>query len=235
MSDKQLKTRPAGGLFVCGTGTDVGKTYVSCEIAKKLVAENVSVGVYKPIASGALVENGNLVSTDAVALQRSAECDDVSLVCPQVFEAPLAPSVAATLESRLVDQKLLRSGLERWATRCDFVVVEGVGGLLSPLSDDATTITLAREFGYPIVLVAADRLGVINDVLSALCVCAAYAPGIHLAGIVLNQVNPKPDISCSSNSEQISQRTQVPILAQLGWQSPSPLQSIDWQAVAACS
>ena len=233
MSDEQLKTRPAGGLFVCGTGTDVGKTYVSCEIAKKLVAENVAVGVYKPVASGAMVENGQLVSTDAVALQRSAECDDISLICPQVFEAPLAPSVAAALESRLVDQQLLRSGLARWATRCDFVVVEGVGGLLSPLSDDATTITLAREFGYPIVLVAADQLGVINDVLSAVCVCAAHAPEIPLAGIVLNQVNPNPDISCASNAEQISQRTRVPVLGQLAWQSPAPLQSIDWQAVAA--
>ena len=94
MPDKRLETRPADGLFVCGTGTDVGKTYVSCEISKKLVTENISVGVYKPVASGAMVENGQLVSTDAVALQRSAECDDLSLICPQVFEAPLAPSVA---------------------------------------------------------------------------------------------------------------------------------------------
>ena len=233
MPDKQLEIRPAGGLFVCGTGTDVGKTYVSCEIAKKLVTENVSVGVYKPIASGAIVENGQLVSTDAVELRRSAECDDLSLICPQVFEAPLAPSVAAALESRVVDQQLLRTGLARWATRCDFVVIEGVGGLLSPLSDDVTTITLAREFGYPILLVAADRLGVINDVLSAICVCAAYAPEINLAGIILNQVNPEPDVSCASNSAQISQRTRVPVLAQIAWQSPAPLQSIDWQAVAA--
>ena len=166
MSSEYLNTRPAHGLFFCGTGRDVGKTYVSCEIAKKLVAENISVGVYKPVASGAVVEKAQLVSTDAVELRRSVECDDLSLICPQVFEAPLAPSVAAALESRVVDQQLLRTGLARWATRCDFVVVEGVGGLLSPLSDDVTTITLAREFGYPILLVAADRLGVINDAVS---------------------------------------------------------------------
>ena len=235
MSSEYLKTRPAHGLFICGTGTDVGKTYVSCEIAKKLVAENISVGVYKPVASGAVVEKDQLVSTDALALQRAAACDDISLVCPQVFEAPLAPSVAAGLESRVVDQQLLRTGLARWATRCDFVVVEGVGGLLSPLSDDSTTMTLAREFGYPIVLVAADRLGVINDVLSAVCVCAAYAPEIHLAGIVLNQLEPEPDVSCESNAVQISQRTRVPVLAQLAWQSPAPLQSIDWQTIATHS
>ena len=222
---------PRHGLFVCGTGTDVGKTFVSCAIAQQLTAQDLKVGVYKPVASGALVEQGQLISADAVALQRAAACEDLPLVCPQIFEAPLAPPVAAALESRDVDEELLRTGLAAWKSRCDFVVVEGVGGLLSPVSNEACTITLAREFAYPIVLVAADRLGVINDVLSALCVCAAYAPDILVAGIVLNQLTLSPDESCTSNASQIRQHTRVPILAQLPWHSTAPLQSVDWQAI----
>ncbi|MBC19556.1 MAG: dethiobiotin synthase [Planctomycetaceae bacterium] len=225
--------RPPRGLFVCGTGTDVGKTYVSCLIARNLTANNLKVGAYKPVASGAVAEENGLISSDAVALQRAAGCDDLLAVCPQIFEAPLAPPVAAALESREVDQRLLRTGLTAWTSKCDFVVVEGIGGLLSPVSDDASTITLVREFGYPVILVAADRLGVVNDVRSALCVCDAYAPDIPVAGIVLNQVSPSPDASCASNAKQIRQHTQVPLLAQLKWQSPAPLQSIDWQAIAA--
>lgn len=232
MSSAHPDKRPRHGIFVCGTGTDVGKTFVSCAIAEKLTSENITVGAYKPVASGAMVEHGRLISADAVALQRAAACEELLAVCPQTFEAALAPPVAAALESREVDGQLLRTGLAAWESRCDFVVVEGVGGLLSPVSNEACTITLAKEFAYPIVLVAADRLGVINDVLSALCVCAAYAPEIPVAGIVLNQLNSSPDESCTSNAAQIRQHTEVPVLAQLPWQSAAPLQSVDWQALA---
>ncbi len=230
---KSPSRRPARGLFICGTGTDVGKTYIGCAIAKSLAAQQLSVGVYKPVASGALRENGQLVATDAFALHRAAGChEDLSKVCPQVFVPPLAPPVAARLESQVVDDNLLRRGLEYWTDRCDIVVVEGVGGLLSPVSDNDFTITLAREFGYPILLVAADRLGAINQVLQALCVCAQYAPDVPIAGIVLNQVEPESDISRDSNAEQIQRHSRVPLLGQIAWQCPAPLQSINWQELA---
>ena len=79
---------------------------------------------------------------------------------------------------------------------------------------------------------AADRLGVINQVLTALCVCAAYAPDVPVAGIVLNQVTPDSDISGASNAREIRQFSDVPVLGQVGWQSPAPLESIDWQSLA---
>ncbi len=232
MSSETLAKRPPQGLFVCGTGTEVGKTYVSCAIARNLVAQGLSVAAYKPVASGAHREHGQLVSTDAVSLLRAAECGNLSAVCPQVFSAPLAPPVAARLESRVVDDQLLRSGLEYWTDRCDFVVVEGVGGLLSPVSEDDFTVTLAREFGYPIVLVATDQLGVINQVLSAISVCAEYAPNVPVAGIVLNQLEPDSDMSCASNAERIQQYCPVPLLGKIAWKSPAPLDSINWQSLA---
>ena len=101
MSCEHLETRPAHGLFVCGTGTDVGKTYVSCEIAKKLVAENISVGVYKPVASGAVVEKDQLVSTDALALQRAAACDDGREIRHAIGRNPVPGGASGDLTRRL--------------------------------------------------------------------------------------------------------------------------------------
>ena len=127
---------------------------------------------------------------------------------------------------------MLRSGLSYWSQRCDLVIVEGAGGLLSPLSDHDSTVTLAAEFGYPIVLVAANRLGAINHVLQSLCVLEKYASEIPIAGIVLNQVDAREDASYRSNAEEIRSRSDVPLLGQVAWQSPAPLSDVDWRAVS---
>ncbi|HEX3869295.1 MAG TPA: dethiobiotin synthase, partial [Pirellulales bacterium] len=127
----------ACGLFVTGTDTGVGKTYVSAMIARSLVAQGRRVGVYKPIASGC--DNGieGLVSHDAVTLWEAAgRPGTLDRVCPQCFRAPLAPPVAARLENRTVDGKLLRSGLDYWSQSSEIVIVEGAGGLMSPVSED---------------------------------------------------------------------------------------------------
>jgi len=227
--------RPENGLFVCGTDTEAGKTYIASAIARSLTAKGLSIGVYKPVASGCLWQEGQLVSEDATALREASACEDsLSSVCPQCFEAPLAPPVAAAKEGRNVDAELLRSGLGYWSQRCDLVIVEGAGGLLSPLSDHDSTVTLAAEFGYPIVLVAANRLGAINHVLQSLCVLEKHASDIPIAGIVLNQVDAREDASYRSNAEEIRSRSDVPLLGQVAWQSPAPLSDVDWQAVSMC-
>ena len=236
MSSPFVLERPVSGLFICGTDTDVGKTYVSCEIAKSLVANGLSVGVYKPVASGGFHRDGHLVAEDAEALREAAVREEpLSTVCPQVFASPLAPPVAAAEEGRRVDPALLRSGLRYWSDRCDLVIVEGTGGLLSPLSEEDFTVTLAQEFGYPIVLVAADRLGVINHVLQSLCTLKTYADEVPIAGIVLNQIEPERDASCASNGAQICEHSGVPLLGNLGWHSPAPLRTLDWQALATAA
>ena len=112
------------------------------------------------------------------------------------------------------------------------VVVEGVGGLLSPISRDDFTVTLVKEFGYPVVLVAADRLGVINHVLQAVCTLKTHASGVPLAGIVLNQMDCDPDGSCASNAAEICARSRVPVLGQIALQAPAPLDAIDWHGLA---
>ena len=194
------------GLFVVGANTEVGKTFVSSLLAKELFGRGVRVGVYKPVASDCVRnEAGELVAEDAVALWEAAgRPGKLDAVCPQRFVAPLAPNVAAVVEGRCVDPGLLRSGVEYWRARSDFVIVEGAGGAMSPISDDDLVLDLARDLGYPALLVVDNRLGCIASALQAWWATAAYAPDLPRVGVLLNNVTAaKPDASCPTNGEQL--------------------------------
>lgn len=206
---------PTRGLFVTGTDTDVGKTFVGAIIVRSLTSQGYRVGVYKPVASGCEVLGDELRSADAVALWEAAgRPGPLSDVCPQRFAAPLAPNLAAAVAGRSVDRQLLRSGLECWLGNCELVVVEGAGGLYSPVSDQDFVIDLAREFAYPLVVVAANRLGTINATLQTLL--AARDAGLSVAGVVLSTIQPlSEDPSQASNAGELAC-----CLERLGWQIP---------------
>jgi dethiobiotin synthetase len=222
------------GLFVTGTGTGVGKTFVAAQIARTLAATGRRVGVYKPAASGCRLVEGKLLSDDAHALWEVAgRPGELEQVCPQRFAAPLAPHLAARAEGREVDAALLRRGLDPWLACSDVVVVEGAGGLLSPLTDDEYVADLAADFGFPLVVVAANVLGTIHQTLAALVVAATFRDGLDVAGVVLNQPSAEPpDESCRSNLDELHKRCVPPVLASVGWQDQASLAAIDWYTIA---
>ncbi|MEX0610640.1 MAG: dethiobiotin synthase [Pirellulales bacterium] len=203
------------GLFITGTGTGVGKTYVAALIARALRETGRSVGVYKPVASGCESRDGRLISPDAVALWEAAgRPGTLEHVCPQRFAAPLAPHLAARAEGRRVDARLLREGVRFWREASDVVIVEGAGGLMSPMSDDDYNADLAAEFGYPLVVVAANELGTINSTLQTLITANAYRDGLNVAGVVLNSpTNRRDDPSVNSNADELARRCGAPLLA----------------------
>ena len=226
---------PARGLFITGTGTGVGKTHVAGMIARGLAAAGRRVGVYKPAASGCRHSaSGDLVADDAVELWEAAgRPGALARVCPQRFLAPLAPPRAAAAEGRRVDPALLRSGLEFWRTSSEIVLVEGAGGLMSPLSDTDYNLDLAAEFGLPLVIVAANELGVINATLQTLITARAKAPRLPIAGVVLNQAaQSMNDESLDSNAEELAVRCDAPLLATVGFGARSFTPNIDWAALA---
>jgi dethiobiotin synthetase len=157
------------------------------------------------------------VSTDAAALWEAAgQPGTLAQVCPQTFAAPLAPHLAARAEGRRVDPALLRSGLDFWRQSCDVVLVEGAGGLLSPVSDDDYNADLADEFGYPLVVVASNQLGTINATLQTLVVADTFREGLAIAGIVLNSPQPATnDPSTDSNADELARRCLPPLLAEV--------------------
>ena len=222
------------GLFITGTDTAVGKTYVAAMIVRDLVASGKRVGVYKPVASGCRREGERWLSDDALALwQAAGQPGTLEAACPQRFAAPLAPHLAARVEGRHVDATLLRTGVEYWLDHCDIVIVEGVGGLLSPISEDEYVADLAFEFGWPLVVVTPNRLGTIHQTLTTLVVAATFREGLGIAGIVLNQPSAAPlDESSASNYDELCRRCVPPVLANVAWQAAGFDRAVDWWALA---
>ncbi len=226
--------KPPFGLFITGTDTEVGKTYVATHIAKDLVAAGHRVGVYKPVASECVSDGRQLVSEDAVALWEAAGHPlTLEAVCPQRFQAPLAPHLAARNEGSELDTELMRSGISAWADECDIVIVEGAGGLMSPISDDEYFADVAYDLGYPTIVVAPNSIGVINQSLSALITAACFRDGIPIAGVILNDARMfDGDVSMETNREQISSRSVSPVLTRLRYEGDEFDEQIDWMMVA---
>jgi len=164
--------------------------------------------VYKPVASGVSNQNSSTESgidrlpswdaeplSDPVLLCSAAGFDSsmLSRVCPQMFTAPLAPPSAAALEGKTVDEVLIVEGAQWWLERCRFLIVEGAGGVMSPIGNSTTCLDLAMELQFPVVLVAANRLGCVSQVL--LCAEAIQRRGLTLMAVILNSMKPTDPLS----------------------------------------
>jgi len=228
-----MKILKTPGLFVTGTDTGVGKTYIAARIAAALAATGCRVGVYKPVASGCQQIGDELVSEDAQQLWEAAgRPGELARVCPQRFAAPLAPHLAARAAGQEVSAELLRSGLDYWRGTSDVVVVEGAGGLLSPISDEQYVADLALEFGFPLIVVGDNRLGTIHRTLATLVVAATYGDGMEVAGVILNESSvPENDPSAKSNLVELEARAVPPILGLVkpGGQLPY---GVNWRKLA---
>jgi dethiobiotin synthetase len=224
------------GLFITGTDTNVGKTYVAALIARWLVAAGRRVGVYKPAASGCPRDaGGRLVSEDAVALWDAAgQPGEFGKVCPQSFAAPIAPHLSARAEGREIDAGLLRGGLDYWLARSDIVLVEGAGGLMSPLGESEYVADLAHDFAFPLVVVSRNILGTINATLQTLITASVYRGGMKVAGVVLNHRLPSSagDVSLASNRAELAARCTAPLLATVAFGAAEFDCEVDWWNLA---
>jgi dethiobiotin synthetase len=172
------------GLFITGTDTDVGKTVVSCAIARGLQSAGLDVGVMKPAETGVPVEG----PYDARALIEAAGVSDsLELVCPQQFDLPAAPLASARSEGREVNLAAIDSAYQELDRRHECVLVEGAGGLLVPITETLDMAGLADRLELPVLLVARASLGTINHTL--LSVQACQQRGLELLGVVFSHTN----------------------------------------------
>ena len=221
-------------MFITATDTEVGKTYVTTLIVKSLVASGVRVGVYKPSAADCVSDGRQLISEDAVALWEAAGRPlNLDAVCPQRFRAPLAPHLSAKSEGRELDTELLRTGISVWADECDIVIVEGAGGLMTPISEDEYVADVAFDLKYPLVVVAPNMLGVINQSLQTLITASCFRDGLEVAGIILNDSQVfEGDMSVETNQQEIASRSMAPVLSRLRYNAGEFEDKIDWMALA---
>lgn len=158
-------------------------------------------------------------------------------VCPQRFVQPIAPHLAARADQAQADFDLMIRGLEKWQG-FDVVIVEGAGGLMSPVSNEMYSADLAHEFGYPTIIVAANRLGVINEALQTLITGTTFRDGLSIAGLVLNDVTASAadDPSHVDNLPELRLRCVPPILTHVRYGSTAAaFDSVNWMKLACDS
>ena len=174
------------GIFVTGTDTNVGKTWIAEQIIPELRRLGFSVIAKKPVESG---WQTSLKQTDAGRLAKAVGfSQSISQICRYHFEAAISPPRAAFLEKRSLSvQQLVIASQESCASDQDFLWVEGAGGFYSPLTDDGLNADLAQYLQLPILLVAEDRLGCINQVLLSLE--AIQRRKLFVFGILLNKMS----------------------------------------------
>ncbi|HTL91464.1 MAG TPA: dethiobiotin synthase, partial [Steroidobacteraceae bacterium] len=155
----------AHGIFITGTDTGVGKTVAACGLVRALRQAGSRVSVMKPVASGSLRTPEGLRNADALALMDAAGMDDRTLygrVNPYCFEPPISPHIAAEAVTIRIDIDLIRHGFDWLVARSDWVVVEGAGGWLAPLSEHETMADLASALALPVLMVVGLKLGCLN-------------------------------------------------------------------------
>jgi dethiobiotin synthetase len=197
-------------VFVTGTDTGVGKTYVGAAVISELASLGTTVVPRKPIESGCSLVDRELLPTDAKTLHDAAGgAGALHQVCPYRLRWPLSPERAARLEGlRVTIDDLARACLANLVADC-FLWVEGAGGFYSPLAVDGLNADLAATLGLPVLLVAADRLGCINHVL--LTADAIYARRSRLVAVVLNRL-AATSASGMNNAEDLGKRLDCPLI-----------------------
>lgn len=205
-----------GALFVTGTDTEVGKTWVSCAILDALAAGGHSAFGLKPVAAGAQWQQGAWCNDDALALlQRSTPPIDYVSVNPCLLQTPVAPHIAAQWENYPIRLETLvdhcRGQLQR---RQGFALIEGAGGWRVPLNEREHLSDLAVQLALPVLMVVPIRLGCINHAL--LTAEAIRHDGLVLAGWVANMIRQEEG-SAPAIIESLEQRLASPCLGKLPW------------------
>ena len=188
------------GYFITGSDTDVGKTYIACQIVGQLVQQGIKVETRKPAESGCVIAaNGDLVTHDALALQQANDNrESIERIVAYRYRAALAPPRAARLENEEIRIEQLVEACER--DQADHrLIVEGAGGFYSPLAENGLNADLASALQLPVVIVVNDRIGAVNQAL--MTIQAVESRQLRVAAVVLNQVEPITDAAMDNATD----------------------------------
>lgn len=219
------------GLFFTGTDTDVGKTVVACGVARLLRRQGVTVRVVKPVATGCPLRDGVRVSDDTLSLAEAAGDGPPEAITPWSLGEPAAPPVAARLEGVRLRLEDLAEAVRRRASPEGLLLVEGVGGLLCPLTEREMVADLAALLGLPLVVVTRRSLGTLNHTL--LTVEVARRRGLPLAGVVVSSTRPVEGVAEATCVEELRARLDTPILAVLPYLREKAAEGIQAALAAA--
>lgn len=207
------------GFFITGTDTDVGKTHFSVALVHALRAQGKTVAVMKPIASGGNYDSGELRNEDAQQLLDACGLDiPYELVNPYIFEAPVAPHIAAAENNIQISIPYIIDAYLQLVEHADVVVVEGVGGWQVPLntvetpSQHSTLEDLAKQLKLPVIMVVGMRLGCLNHAL--LTANAIEQSRLKFHGWIANTLEEEMP-RYSENIDTLKSLIKAPLLAEI--------------------
>ena len=196
-------------LFISGTGTDVGKTFITENLIYLLKAKGFTISPYKPIETGCKKNKSKLIPSDASKFYKLIDKEiDIDLINPYRFQQPISPNRAIRLANKkiFINDYISRSKL---LPKNDYLIVEGAGGLYSPISTDGYNIDLIKKMKIPTVLVAKDEIGVINNILLSLDLLKKYK--ISVLAIILNKINSLQP-NGMDNHKDMKSLTKIPLI-----------------------
>ena len=203
-------------LFITGTGTDVGKTYVTALVVKKLRQNGRKAGYYKAAISGADVgANGELLPGDALYVNRIADLsEETARLVSYVYPEAVSPHLAARLNNLPIEPTRVADDFAAAKQRYDFLTMEGSGGIVCPLRWDAEKHwgldDMVQELKLPVLIVASAGLGTLNGtVLTVEHLCAKNIP---VKGVILNNFHPG-DVMEEDNRRMVTEMTGVRVVA----------------------
>jgi len=208
------------GYFITGSDTNVGKTYVACEIVRQLRQHGVDIETRKPAESGCVLSSsGDLLTHDAAALQQAnGHLESIERISPYRFRAALAPHRAARLENRkLYLEELIDACNRDHPGHC--LLVEGAGGFYSPLAENGLNADLASALQLPVIIVVNDRIGAVNQAL--MTIEAVQSRHLRVAAIVLNAIDTPTD-SAMDNAADLLAHCDLPLFC-CAHASPLPI------------
>jgi dethiobiotin synthetase len=203
------------GLFVTGTNTGVGKTIVAAALAWTLRKRKIDVGVMKPFATASRVFSRKYRSQDTAILARASQVNDPdSELNPFFYSIAASPLVASELKNQPpINMEIALQSLQNLARKHHFVIAEGIGGLMVPLTENECVAGFAKRAELPLLIVGTLRLGTINQTLLTVMACKEFE--LKVRGIILNKVPKKPNAVEQKTTEVIERLTGIEVLALL--------------------
>ena len=215
------------GFFVTGTDTGVGKTEVAAYLAKVFSQKGLKVRVMKPVATGV-----KKLSKDAKVLKRySRACDPIHHINPLSLRSPLAPLVAARLEKKKIDARIIWERFQKLKKNSDVIIVEGIGGVMVPIEKRSKRIfyvlDLILKMGLPVIIVARPNLGTINHTL--MTIRALRSKKIKIKGVIFNHATSiKKDVSVKTNPGIIESLSGVKVLGIMDYNKDRKKRRVRW-------
>ena len=216
--NKNNKTK---AIFITGTDTGVGKTIVAAGIAAAMRVRGANVGVMKPVHTGCRIIKGKMRPEDSLLLARAASSDDpAEMITPYMFREPAAPYAAAKAYNMVIDIGKITDCFNEICRRHDYAIVEGIGGVLVPLTRDFYVADLIKRLNIPVVLVTRPDLGSINHTM--LSIHCLKTKKTDLSGIIISNCKKgRGNFAEKTFQDSIEALSDVPVLGTLPYLADS--------------